>query len=75
MKYAEIKDMAGLDSARQKLTADIEAKGNEVISRWENVKEDYSPAGLLAYGLHRISGKVRYDRIALLAVRAIKRMI
>ena len=49
MKYAEIKDMAGLDSARQKLTADIEAKGNEVISRWENMKEDYSPAGLLAY--------------------------
>ena len=45
MKYAEIKDMAGLDSARQKLTADIEAKGNEVISRWENMKEIILPPG------------------------------
>ena len=45
MKYAEIKDMAGLDSARQKLTADIEAKGNEVISRWENLKEILAEEG------------------------------
>ena len=39
MKYTDIKDMAGLDAARKELNAKLNAKGAEVLSRWEDTKE------------------------------------
>lgn len=71
MKYTDIKDMAGLDAARKELNA----KGAEVLSRWEDTKEAYSTVNLLAYGLKSISGPVPFDRIVLWAIRAIRRFL
>lgn len=71
MRYADIKDMAGLDAARKELNA----KGAEVLSRWEDTKEAYSTVNLLAYGLKSISGPVPFDRIVLWAIRAIRRFL
>lgn len=73
MRYSDIHDLEGLDSARRQLSSRIEEKGREVTSLWMDMKEDYSPTGLLAYGIRKISGKIRYDRIALWAIRMIKR--
>ena len=65
MKYTDIKDMAGLEAARKELNAKLNAKGAEVLSRWEATKEAYSTVNLLAYGLKSISGPAdaaRYDK-------------
>lgn len=75
MKYTDIKDMAGLDAARKELNAKLNAKGAEVLSRWEDTKEAYSTVNLLAYGLKSISGLVPFDRIVLWAIRAIRRFL
>ena len=47
MKYTDIKDMAGLDAARKELNAKLNAKGAEVLSRWEDTKDAYSTVNLL----------------------------
>ena len=75
MKYTDIKDMAGLDAARKELNVKLEAKGREVLSRWEDTKEAYSTVNLVAYGLKCISGPIPFDRIALWAIRAIRRFL
>lgn len=75
MRYTDIKDMAGLDAARKELNTKLNAKGAEVLSRWEDTKEAYSTVNLLAYGLKSISGPVPFDRIVLWAIRAIRRFL
>lgn len=75
MRYVDINNMEELDAAREKLAGEIGRKGREVSSMWTDMQEAYSPTGLLAYGIKKISGKIRYDQLVLWAIRAIKRHI
>lgn len=75
MKYSEITDIRSLDAAHKSLASKIEAKGREVTESWDNVKLEYSPAGLFAHGLKSISGNIRFDKLALWAVKFLRRNI
>lgn len=75
MKYSDIRTMEELDAARRKLSSEVEAKGKEVLTRWEDTREAYSPAGLIATGLKHISGRIPFDRIILYGIRALKRRL
>ena len=75
MKYSDIRTMEELDAARRKLSSKVDAKGQEVLARWEDTREAYSPAGLFAAGLKHISGRIPFDRIILYGIRALKRRL
>ena len=65
MNYSEIKDMAGLDSARTKLYAELPAE-NRIFS-------DLSPTTIVAEGLRRASATIPLDRIVLSLIRRLIR--
>lgn len=72
MKYADIKDMESLDEAIRGLSGEIAGKGREVMYRYDEMKEAYSPAGLIAAGLKHISGSIPFDRIVLAGIRFLR---
>lgn len=75
MKYTEIKTIGELDLARKKVSARVERKGKEVLDRWDDLRESYSAAGLIASGLKYVSGSIPFDRIVLYGIRALKQKL
>lgn len=75
MKYSEINNIEELEAARRGLSAEVDRKGREVLSRWEDVRDAYSVTGLLATGLKHISTRIPFDRIVLYGIRALKRRL
>lgn len=73
MRYSDIKDIESLDNARRILSRRIERKGEEVLDRWGEMKEAYSPMGLLASGIRSISGSIPFDKIILYGLRFIRK--
>ena len=51
------------------------ARRVEIAESYENAMEHYSPAGLFAHGIKKISGELPIDRILLAAVRILKRKL
>lgn len=72
MKYSEIRDLKGLDTACGEISKKIRAKGEEVLDRWEDVKESYSPTSMVASGIKSISHTIPFDRIILWGIRAFR---
>lgn len=75
MKYTDIRNIEELDAARRKVSARVERKGKEVLERWDDVRESYSAAGLIASGLKYVSGSIPFDRIVLYGIRALKQKL
>lgn len=75
MKYTDIRNIEELDAARRKVSARVERKGKEVLERWDDVRESYSAAGLIASGLKHVSGSIPFDRIVLYGIRALKQKL
>ena len=73
MNYSEIKDMAGLDSARTKLYADIAGRKQDILRSIETVKQTYTPTTIMADGLRRASATIPLDRIVLSLIRRLRR--
>ena len=75
MRYSEIKDIESLDKARRILSRRIERKGDEVLYHWDELKESYSPMGLLAAGLRSISLSIPFDMLLLRGIRFLRKKI
>lgn len=75
MKYTDIRNIEELDAARRKVSARVERNGKEVLERWDDVRESYSAAGLIASGLKYVSGNIPFDRIVLYGIRALKQKL
>ena len=73
MNYSEIKDMAGLDSARTKLYADIGGSNQDILSSIETVKQTSTPTTIVAEGVRRASATRPLDRIVLSLIRRLIR--
>jgi len=75
MRYSEIRDIDSLDRACHVAAEKSSAKKAEVLDRLKDVRESCTAARLLALGLRGASSTVPYDRIALMAVRLLKRRL
>lgn len=73
MRYSDIKDIEGLDEARRQLSRKVDAKGKEVLKRYDDLREAYSPIGLMAAGIRSISGSIPFDKLILYGLRLIRR--
>ena len=73
MKYSDIKDIRGLDAAREDIASRLESKGREIYANYDRVRESYSPTSLFASAVKSISGSIPFDRILLSAVRSLIR--
>ena len=73
MRYSDITDIESLDKARRILSRRVERKGEEVLERWNEMKDAYSPMGLLASGIRSISGSIPFERILFYGLRMIRR--
>ena len=69
MKYSDIKDIRGLDAAREDIASRLESKGREIYANYDRVRESYTPLSIFAVALKRISGNIPFDRILLNLVR------
>lgn len=72
MKYQEVKDLASLNAACKDVSSRADAKGREVLQRWEEAKEAYSPASVIASGIRSISSSIPFDKIVLWGIRAFR---
>ena len=57
MKYSDIKDIRGLDAAREDIASRLESKGREIYANYDRVRDSYSPTSLFASAVKSISGK------------------
>ena len=72
MKYAEIRDLKGLDAARQRIAEELDLKSRELRGSLDDTRKACTPANILAAGIRRASSSIPVDRLVLLAIRAIK---
>lgn len=75
IRYQDIRDISGIEAAQAGLSRRIRCKEREIAESYENAMEHYSPAGLFAHGIKKISGELPIDRILLAAVRILKRKL
>ncbi|MGM9743377.1 MAG: hypothetical protein ACI3ZC_09990 [Candidatus Cryptobacteroides sp.] len=75
IRYQDIRDISGIEKAQACLSGKIRSKEREIAASYGNACDYYSPAGLLAHGIKKVSGKLPVDRILLTVIRIIKRRI
>lgn len=73
MRYSDIKDLESLNAALKSVSKEVSAKGQKVVTRWEDVKEAYSPVNLLAAGIKSASSSIPLDKIVLFGLRLVRR--
>ncbi len=72
MKYSDIKDIRSLDTAREIVSNKIGLQKEKLLSGWEETKQSFMPASLVASAIKSISDAIPFDKIALYAIRSIK---
>ena len=73
--YHSVKTLAELDEARRRLGEDIDRQGDHVLDSFNDLKDYYTPTNLMVSGLKSISSIIPFDRLLLVAVVALKRII
>lgn len=73
--YHSIKTLVELDEARRRLGEDIGHQGDHVLDSFSSLKDYYTPTNLMVSGLKSISSIIPFDRLLLVAVVALKRII
>ena len=72
MKYAEIRDLKGLDAARRQTVESLDLKARELRGSMADVREACTPVNIIAAGIRRASSGIPLDRLLLMAIRLIK---
>ena len=72
MKYAEIRDLKGLNAARQRIAEELDLKSRELRGSLDDTRKACTTANILAAGIRRASSSIPLDRIVLMTIRAIK---
>ena len=73
MNFSGIKNMAELDSARAKLSADLAGRKRDIGRSIDSVRKTCTPMAIVAEGLRRASATIPVDRIVLSLIRRLRR--
>lgn len=73
MNFSGIKNMAELDSARAKLSAELAGRKRDIVNSLDSAKKTYTPTAIVAEGLRRASATIPVDRIVLSLIRRLRR--
>lgn len=73
MNYSGIKNMAELDSARAKLSAELAGRKRDIIRSVDTARQTYTPTAIVAEGLRRASATIPVDRIVLNLIRRLRK--
>ena len=72
MKYSDIKNIDGLETAIYRTRSRLMSKQKEITSRYGKAKEAYSPSGIIASGIRSISTFIPIDKLAIALIEKIK---
>ena len=70
---SEIRNIEELEAACDTVSEDLRSKGGDLAAQGEKAKAFYTPANIVATGIRNASGVIPFDRMVLLAIRALKR--
>ena len=72
MKYSDIKNIDGLETAISRTRSRLMSKQKEITSRYGKAKEAYSPSSIIASGIRSISTFIPIDKLAIALIEKIK---
>ena len=72
MKYSDIKNIDGLETAISRTRSRLMSKQKEITSRYGKAKEAYSTSGIIASGIRSISTFIPIDKLAIALIEKIK---
>lgn len=73
--YRSLTKLTELDEAQRQLKRAIDRQGNRVLDSYSGLKDYYTPTNLMASELKSISSVIPFDKLLLVAVAALKRML
>lgn len=72
MKYSDIKNIDGLETAISRTRTRLMSKQKEITAHYEKAKVAYSPSGILVSGIRSISTFIPIDKLAIALIEKIK---
>ena len=72
MKYSDIKNIDGLETAISRTRTRLMSKQKEITALYEKAKVAYSPSSILASGIRSISTFIPFDKFAIALIEKIK---